>query len=203
MDTNQSFLVYLEIKGQGYILLTQNENGDWCIGAAKTIEDGLEKFKNLKEGVFSKDFADFLSAAISLASLNPHILGIPTDQPELLKEYVQGMHPVKTQGIVGNNLLNIVGAPVSQDILKLSVCDVANAFMKEADEAKGAEGAEEQEGKEAGTEQDHGTIVMTIGGESAPQSAEPATENAEAPAAEAAEPVEAPAAVAEETNSPS
>lgn len=129
------FLVVMSFDSKLFLTLApsgpeEDPNTYYSIGCADSKEKALSQFNSLGEAISSEDFNDFMGATMALAHLQPQILAVPGDNPELLKEFVIGANPSLIEGNIAGFDMRVVGVEVKSEILQYSVSDVGHEIME-------------------------------------------------------------------------
>lgn len=123
------YLIVVCLSGAHYIQLAKSDSG-FSLSAFEQKEDALNKFDGFKQKAMSPNYENHISGSIGIMNLNPHIIEVELDNPESLKEYLIEDRPYELKGSVHGAFINMWGVKVKEEILKLSVCDVAKTYIE-------------------------------------------------------------------------
>jgi hypothetical protein len=129
-NTGKCFLIVFYINNSYYIQLAEL-NGKYSLDAFNTIEDALLQFNSFKEKAKSSNYENHISGSIGIINLRPYIIEVERDNPESLRNYlIEDVAYTLKGGIFGASI-DVVGVKVKEDILTLSVYDVAKRYIDE------------------------------------------------------------------------
>jgi len=124
------YLVVVCLDNIHYIQLANSDAG-YSLSAFNTKDEALEQFDGFKQKALSSSYEAHISGSMGILNLAPHIIEVEKNNPETLREYLIKDKPYELKGSVFGAFVNMVGVMVKEDILKLSVYDVANEYINE------------------------------------------------------------------------
>lgn len=123
-----AYLTLIKLEGKYYIQLDKNEEGHWCL-AAGDKEGIINNFNGFKSKAMSDSYESHISGSLGIINLSPHVIEVK-DAIDLEK-YLIDWHPVSLKGKGFGFFLDFHGVEVKEEILELSVYDVAKNIIKE------------------------------------------------------------------------
>ena len=124
------YLVVIRLNNIHYIQLEKSDSG-YGLNAFENKESALKQFDGFRQKVLSSSYQNHISGSMGILNLRPHIIEVPKDNPEILREYLIEDKPYELKGSVFGAFVNLAGVKVKEEILKLSVCDVAKKYINE------------------------------------------------------------------------
>lgn len=118
------YLIVVCVENQNYIQLAESD-GKYTLRAYHTKEEALKEFESFKEKALSSNYETHISGSIGIINLRPHVIGVDKNDPKSLAEYVIDESPYVLKGSTFGAFIDMAGVKVKEEILTLSVCDVA------------------------------------------------------------------------------
>jgi hypothetical protein len=133
---NMEYCIVIRVNNLRYLeMITNEEDKAHHIMAYHSLEEAKDKFSSFyrRFGV-GNSYETHTSAGMGIVFLNPHIIGV--EAPEMLRNFILEEKVYSLRGIGLGYALNHAGLPVSEDILKLSVLDIAHDVIWRPEEHK-------------------------------------------------------------------
>ena len=124
------YLVVVHLNNAHYIQLAKSDAG-YALSAFENKDEALKQFDGFRQKALSSCYESHISGSMGVINLRPHIIEVEKNNPETLREYLIEDRPYDLKGSVFGAFVNMVGVKVKKEILKLSVCDVANKYIDE------------------------------------------------------------------------
>lgn len=124
------YLIVICLNNIHYIQLAKSDGG-YSLSAFEEKSKALEKFTAFKDKAMSSSYESHISGSMGIINLKPHIIEVPKDNPEFLRDYLIEDKPYELKGSVFGAFVNLAGVKVKEEILQLSVCDVAKEIINE------------------------------------------------------------------------
>lgn len=124
------YLVVVHLNNAHYIQLVKSDAG-YALSAFEKKEEALKQFDGFRQKALSSSYESHISGSLGVLNLQPHIIEVEKNNPETLREYLIEDRPYELKGGVFGAFVNMAGVKVKEEILKLSVCDVAKEYIEE------------------------------------------------------------------------
>ncbi len=127
----KSYLVVVRLDNVHYIQLAKHDNGQYMLSAHENKAGALKQFDGFRTKAMGPGYENHISGSIGIINLQPHIIEVPKHDPESLRQYVIEDTAYKLHGGMFGAFVDMHGLKVKEEILELSVCDVANEYINE------------------------------------------------------------------------
>jgi len=124
------YLVVINVNNELYVQLTEVD-GRHKLTAFLSKDEALSQFDDFRKKAISSDYENHISGSVGIINIYPHIIEMDKDKPESIGEYILNMKPFELKGSVFGAFINMSGVLVTEEILKLSVCNVAKEYIDE------------------------------------------------------------------------
>lgn len=124
------YLVVICLNNIHYIQLAKSDRG-YSLSAFEEKSKAIEQFTGFKDKAMSSSYESHISGSMGIINLSPHIIEVPKDNPEFLRDYLIEDKLYELKGSVFGAFVNLAGVKVKEEILQLSVCDVAKEIINE------------------------------------------------------------------------
>lgn len=128
--TEKAYLIVFKADDKHYIQLTKNDS-EYYLRAFETQEKAFSIFEHFGQKAKSSSYESHISGSMGIMNLSPHIIEVDKNNPTMIHEFITNQKAMKLTGGIFGAHIDTVGIEVNDDILKLSVCDVANVIISD------------------------------------------------------------------------